>query len=239
MNAKELEEKLIADIYSGIFESAMGKLPSEPELIKQYGVTRYALRNALASLVAQGLVYQAQGKGTFIRQRQQNQYVTLNDTTGLTNAARHKGKKLTTISAKLSVVTGKEAHFYPTDTKIDPEEELYFVERLRYLEDQPFVMEYSYYRKKQVPYLDQEIIEGSIYSYLKENVGLNLGFSDKFIYCDECTQDSVAEVLQLTKGMPVLILEDEAYLAKGDLFNFSKLYYHYKQSKFFLLSKVE
>lgn len=237
MNAVELEEKLIRDIEAGIFDSETGKLPSEPELIKKYGVTRYTLRNALSSLVAQGIVYQAQGKGTFIRKRRHNHYLTLNDTTGLTVAAQHQGIEITTVSAKLSIVKAKEAQFLPEDVELDPEEELYFVERLRYLEAAPFVMEYAYYRKEIVPYLDQEIIVGSIYNYLKESLGLNLGFSDKFIYCDECEQE-VAQALQLKAGMPVLILEDEAYLAKGPLFNFSKLYYHYKYSKIFMLAKV-
>lgn len=43
------------------------KLPSESELISQYGVTRYTARKALEQLEADGLICKHQGKGCFVR----------------------------------------------------------------------------------------------------------------------------------------------------------------------------
>lgn len=46
-------------------------LPSEAQLIAQYGVSRYAARQAVARLVAEGLVTSVDGKGTYVRPRRE------------------------------------------------------------------------------------------------------------------------------------------------------------------------
>jgi GntR family transcriptional regulator len=42
------------------------QLPSERELCERYGVSRTTVRNALAQLINQGLVYTAVGKGNYV-----------------------------------------------------------------------------------------------------------------------------------------------------------------------------
>ncbi len=42
-------------------------LPSEPDLAKEYGVSRTTVRTAIDELVSQGLLYRQQGRGTFVR----------------------------------------------------------------------------------------------------------------------------------------------------------------------------
>ena len=237
MNAKKLVDILGADIAQYKIQDSNGRLPNEPSLMEYYGVTRYTLRIALNNLVEQGIIYQVQGKGTFVRKRFQNNSITLDQTSGFTEEARRLGKDLKTIYAKLSLIKASEAEFLPRDGQIDDNEELYFVERLRYLDDDPFVLENSYYRKKFIPYLNQEIIETSIYSYIKQALKINLGFADKLIFCEVCLQKQ-AKFLELNEGDPVLVLKDEAYLNTGEIFNFSKLYYH-PRTQFFMLAKMD
>jgi DNA-binding transcriptional regulator YhcF (GntR family) len=42
------------------------RLPSEPELVTQLGVSRATIRQAMAELLAEGLIYRYQGRGTFV-----------------------------------------------------------------------------------------------------------------------------------------------------------------------------
>lgn len=236
MNVKELIVRLNQDIDTNKLQDENGRIPNEQSLMSLYNVTRYTLRIALNSLVEQGIIYQVQGKGTFTRKRSHNNAITLDQTSGLTEEARRLGKELRTIYSKLSVVTVAEAEFLPKDTQLAEDEELYFVERLRYLDDDPFVLEYSYYRKKFIPYLNQEIIENSIYGYIKQALNVHLGFADKLISCESCLKKH-AESLELEEGAPILVLNDEAYLHTGEIFNFSKLYYH-PRTQFFMLAKM-
>lgn len=236
MNSKELADQINQDIMNQILQDLDGRIPNEPTLIERYQVTRYTLRLALNQLVELGLIYQVQGKGTFTRKRTHKNAITLDQTSGLTEEAKRLGRELKTIYAKLSTVRSDEVVFLPEDTELSDDEELYLVERLRYLDDDPFVVEYSYYRKKYIPYLNQEIIDNSIYSYIKQAVNLNLGFADKLISCEACPKNQ-AKNLRLKENAPVLVLQDEAYLNTGDIFNFSKLYYH-PDISFFMLAKM-
>lgn len=237
MNTKQLTQRFLQDIENKIIQDENNRLPSEPELMKHYDVTRYTLRMTLSTLVDQGIVYQVQGNGTFVRNRAKNDFISLDQTSGLTEEARRLGKELKTIYAHLSTIQTKDALYLPDGLEFSDEEELYFVERLRYLGRTPFVLEYSYYRKKFVPYLNQEIVDHSIYEYIKQALKLNLGFADKFISCEACGS-AESEALQLTPSSPVLVLKDEAYLNSGEVFNFSKLYYH-PQTQFFMLAKMD
>ena len=64
-----LRGQLIAMIQNGGF-GADGRLPTERELCARFGITRRAVRRALTTLEAEGLVWRRQGKGTFAGQPQ-------------------------------------------------------------------------------------------------------------------------------------------------------------------------
>lgn len=63
---KKVEEGIKEQISQGrLFSGA--KLPSEKELMETYGVSRQTVRNAIAALTEQGILFAAQGKGTFVK----------------------------------------------------------------------------------------------------------------------------------------------------------------------------
>jgi GntR family phosphonate transport system transcriptional regulator len=63
---RQIEQVLAAEIAaSGFGES--GRLPSEGELAKRFGVNRHTVRRAMLGLAAQGLVSVEQGRGTFVQ----------------------------------------------------------------------------------------------------------------------------------------------------------------------------
>ena len=64
----QLEHILRTQIESG--EAVPGqRLPTEQELSRQYHISRATVRQALAALVSEGLLYRRQGKGTFVTER--------------------------------------------------------------------------------------------------------------------------------------------------------------------------
>ena len=61
----QIGEILAADIAAGTFAPG-AKLPTEPELMERFGVSRFTVRQALGHLEQRGLVRAEQGRGTFV-----------------------------------------------------------------------------------------------------------------------------------------------------------------------------
>jgi DNA-binding GntR family transcriptional regulator len=61
----QLENLLREKIVSGELEPG-DKLPTELELIEQYGVSRITVRQALQALADEGLIERKQGRGTVV-----------------------------------------------------------------------------------------------------------------------------------------------------------------------------
>ena len=70
------------------------KLPSEAELMKQYGVSRITIRGAIAELVEEGILERSQGKGTFVATPKE--LYTAKDDFGFTRSCILSGKKPST-----------------------------------------------------------------------------------------------------------------------------------------------
>lgn len=64
-----LAQTVVAGLKSRILDGSLGpgtKLPSEAELIEEYGVSRTVIREAVTRLRAEGLVETFQGRGSFV-----------------------------------------------------------------------------------------------------------------------------------------------------------------------------
>lgn len=72
---KELSDKLRTEILAGKY-STDAPLPTETMLCEAYGMSRFTVRQALETLVNEGLIYRRAGSGTYLTGlHQQRQYV--------------------------------------------------------------------------------------------------------------------------------------------------------------------
>ena len=207
------------------------KLLSTEELMAKYDVSKSTVVKALSYLQQKGMIYQLRGSGIFVRRTNRKGYINLFENQGFTSLFDYSN-----ISSKVIEIEEKQA-----DEKIAENLSLpigsivIYVKRLRYIENQIFCLEESYYDKETVPYINKEIAEHSIYAYVKNVLKVKLGYSDKFLQVVKLTDD-VAELLELKEGDPALVTEEIFHKANGETFNFSKITYHYVYSQFYAAS---
>jgi GntR family transcriptional regulator, transcriptional regulator of bglA len=222
---KEIADCLEQEIQDGNFDETK-KLPTEDELIRKFEVSRNTIRKAINQLVNRGFIYQVQGSGMFLREKSGTDTINLGSLRGLTKDLTSK-----TIETKILALQVVEAdETIAKQLRCDVATKLYNIKRLRIVDNEPFSIEISYFKKDIVPYLNEDIASNSIYHYLIEDLKLNIGFADKVINCEQIDEAS-ASLLHVNPQDPALIIENTVCLTNGTIFELSKSIFHYQKAK--------
>ncbi|CAD5899471.1 Transcriptional regulator, GntR [Carnobacterium maltaromaticum] len=227
---KIVADQLTTNIKSGLYKEL--KLPTESELIQEFDVGRTTIRNAINLLVDSGILYQIHGSGVYIREMDHDAIINTNAIRGISSEFSGHITKTKLVEFKLlasdEVISKK--------LKISVGDPVYFIKRVRYVDNKPLTVEYSYYNKQVVHYLSSEIAEGSIYEYLENDLKLKLGFGDKYISADKLSEED-ATYFEQEPGDPTLIINEKVYLSNGTLFNSSKVLHNYQTATLFSAAK--
>ncbi|MFE2466262.1 GntR family transcriptional regulator [Streptomyces mirabilis] len=65
---QQIADDIRQRIFDGVYQAG-DKLPTEADLMAEYGVSRIVVRNAVQALVSEGLVTTQRGKGMFVREQ--------------------------------------------------------------------------------------------------------------------------------------------------------------------------
>lgn len=211
------------------------KLPKITDLVADFKVSKATILQALALLNQQGIIYKIQGSGIFVRMPQagdkMNEYIPLNTNIGFSEVIHDLQNEVVEFK-EMTFPDKIQKLFKTTDAKG------YKVVRVRRNGKKTFVLEESYYRKEQVPFMSLEIVRGSIFNYLREALDLQIRFSDKYMTVKKLTAEE-AKLLELEPGDPALQVYDVFYCNTGEAFDVSKLIYNYKNAKLFTESSDE
>lgn len=237
LNTQALIKQIITDIRASELADDHGKFPAEPELMQRYQVTRYTLRQALKQLSDMGYTYQSHGVGTFVRPPQAQNSIALQHNGGLSEEVARQGRELKTKIAHKRVVTVSDAEFLPDNYQLDPTEQLIEIQRFRLLDNQPYLLEHSYYLQSEIKVIPNEALYGSLFKYLERQRATQVSFIDQLIMSEPLPADA-GEFFELPTGAPSLVVRDDSYLSTGNLLAFSKQYYDYRIAKLFMVKKI-
>ena len=204
------------------------KLPSEEKLCDLYQVSRGTIREAIKLLLQQGLLNRERGKGTFVSLNKIGQ--DLQQLMGFTELMNRNGM---TASAKILEVTVKDPNPKIKEILMIPKgEQVVKVQRLRFGDKEPLIIEKSYFvRSIFQPLLKHDLENQSIYDILYKETALRLG---------EATQDIEATVagpveskaFGIEFGSPLLLMKRIIMLKDGSPFEYSEDYYRSDKLKF-------
>lgn len=205
------------------------KLPVLEEWIARFEASKSTLTKALELLERKGVIFQVRGSGIFVRRHKRKGYISL-----ISNQGFKKDLEDFKLSSKvLELDVRKPTREAVSNLNLTTEDDVYYVKRIRYIYEQTLCLEESYFSKSIVTYLNREIVQESVFEYVKEGLGLKVGFSDQYMHVDKLNAEEAGH-LGLKKGDPKFVMESIFYLTNGQPFDFSKVTYNYVQSQFFI-----
>jgi GntR family transcriptional regulator len=179
------------------------RMPSESELMAQYGVSRITVRQALADLQSARMIFKVPGKGSFVAQPKPFQ--ELGRLQGFAEAMRSMGHATFNRLIRRETVAATER---VADRLKLPESSLVTeLHRVRFLDEQPVSVDVTWLPTHLGDRLDaDELATRDIFLILENDLATPLGHADLAI--DAVSADAhVAALLCIAPGSPVLHIE--------------------------------
>lgn len=198
-------------INSGELRSGDSIMP-ERELCAIQNVSRMTVNKAIVNLVNEGFLYRVQGRGTFVSaSKRRNRFSSMK---GFTEVMKDKGIHIKTDI--LSFEESEQDEYIRQELNItDENEKIYRVERLRYIEEDPFGMEISYIPKRMCKDLEKELVNNkSLYSILNENYNYKMKKAEQIIEPIMLSKEE-AKLLKQEKDTLALKLKRTSYIDDG------------------------
>lgn len=139
-------------------------IPSETELCKMYNVSRITVRKAILDLVQEGVLYRGRGLGTFVAEpfEASKLYGVHGFTEEILKLNQRPSAKLLDFKIKKATAGISEK------LNISKEEMVILIKRIRYVNDEPCLIENMYFPYSKVEGIEKANLEGSIYQILKD-----------------------------------------------------------------------
>ncbi len=196
----QLENILREKIRSG--ELSRGeKLPTENELIEQYGVSRTTVRQALAALVKEGLLERVAGRGTFVKQIPPSDE-TIRLTGFIDGLSSSVETKTEILDARFIQATAKEAQ----PLHISQGDRVWRLKKIRYAQEIPYAYTESYLPEDIGNRLIGEDLSLPLLRLLEERGRISLGEASALI-TGALADASIGALLSTKVGAPLLLIE--------------------------------
>ncbi|UAL31425.1 GntR family transcriptional regulator [Nocardioides rotundus] len=178
------------------------QVPTEPELMERYGVSRTTVRRALRDLETQGFVTREPGRGTFVREPHVKP--RLDRLTGFVEDMDALGLEASaTVELVERTRAGSEV---ATQLGLRRGEEVVHIERVRLGNEVPISFDESWFPTDVGDRVAQEnLAEDPFYAILEDKYDIALAGAD-FVVRATSADDRIAGHLQIEPGRPVLRL---------------------------------
>ena len=217
--------------YEGIYHSIQKRieaqdypyqslLPSENTLIEEYACSRNTVRRALAELVADGYVQTMQGRGVrVIYQPVGKTTFTIGGIETFQETARRNHLRAVTKVTKFETVIADEC--FAAKSGFSVGDELWSIERVRYLDGKALILDVNYFLKEFVPGLTPQIAASSIYDYIENTLGMQIITSKRRITVEHATARDEKLLDMGTYGC-VAVVVNQTFNSAGLLFEYTQ-----------------
>lgn len=194
------------------------KIPSEHELMKQFGISRGTVRRALKSLVDEGLLVQEHGRGTFVAEPGISHAAGVRPIS-FAQSLREQGKSFVTRVIDKRVIpapvdVANELGIHSTDAVL-------FMRRVRLVGDEPVMCQESWSNLVECPGLDTfDYVTESLFDAVESCSGRRIKLAE-MRYQARVAGREHGELLGCDEAAAVLVLEQRIRLTDGTAIEWS------------------
>ncbi len=218
---EEIANDLRARIESGDVQPG-DRLPTVIQLCDFYGVSKVTVRHAIEMLTDEGLVSARRGSGTYVRRNRDltGEAIASIGTPGVESgftAENPHGDVSSDVYAFEVLTPPDDIRRY---LELEPGDFTYYAERVRKLNGLPISIEYTYTPIDLVPGLKRHHLEGSVYRYIRQDLGLRIADTTRTIRAVLPTGVE-ADRLDIRPSDPLLEIEQINALDSGRPFEYT------------------
>lgn len=205
------------------------RIPSERELSRNFDVSRMTLRQAIQTLVDEGILERQVGSGTYVANQKVQE--KMSGVTSFTDLMLTQGKQPTskTISYHVMNPSLSEAE----KLKLNEDDQVLRMERIRYGDDVPICFEVATVPEKLIDGLSKKEVTSSLYRALEDKKQLSPGKAQQTVSAMSASE-RIAEYLSIKRGDAILRLRQVTYLQDGTPFEYVRTQYVGERFEFYL-----
>jgi len=197
----QIREAIRRKVRDGELIDESGRLMTEAELGRHFGVSRITIRNAISPLVTEGMFARTRGRGTFLRSNQPENWVgrLMGFSETIRDASYQAGAK---------VPQQGMTNRHDADVRKQLQERaVWHLKRLRFADDTPIAIEHAFYPPDIGLELEKrDLISIIMYRVFEEELGHSIKEAKQTIGASLADSTS-AKLLGVKAGSPLLAIE--------------------------------
>lgn len=195
-------------------------LPSENTLVGEFDCSRNTVRRAIQNLADDGYVQSIHGKGVrIIYQPYEQSEFMLSGIESLKEAvARNKKEYTTKVVCFAELQVDEKIH---ARTTFPIGEEIYYIQRVRYIDGKALIIDHNYFLKSVVRELTPEIAERSVYEYMEQVLGERIVTTKRKMTVERQTEID-GKYLDLKDYNCLAVVSSMTYNAEGVMFEYTQ-----------------
>lgn len=215
---RRVRDQLKAELDRGLWKPG-DMLPTEAELGAVYGVSIGTVRQAVMSLVREGLITRRSGKGTFVTR--------LDGSRSLSRFFRFRESASgEALDPTIKVVTVRKLRAAPAgvaeDMRLTRRDPVLFMRRALLQDGVPICLYDSYLPFERVADLDRDLLGSQrLYQVLEQQLGIHVVAAEEKLRAGVVMGDEAA-LLDVADGSPVILIERTTYTHNGVVIEWRK-----------------
>ena len=200
-------------------EYAIGEaLPAEAVLQEKFRVSRDTVRKSLGVLENQGYIQKGRGRAAVVVERGAYNF-PFAEILSFRELNAHLSRQTETEVENLEILSDRET--IENLFEDDEEREVYDLLRVRLIEGERVIVDHDYFKRSVVKNLPLRACRDSVYAYLENELGLEIGYATKEIVVEDATEDDKRYLDMKEYGL-VVVVRSYTYTKDNQLFQYTE-----------------